>query len=108
MKVIIMRKFVADLHATCEDWADEIRSQAQAELERGKWHFVGVVAEAEIHFPYGQDTIVSRLESPGLWSVQSNSSEDYLNEVFAQEAATLKEMIEALRAGPVEYEVKTA
>ena len=102
MKIIITRKIVADPR---QEW-DGDNPQDQAEFDRGDWHLVGVFADAEIHFPYGKDSIVAHLQSPGLWGVQSHSGEDYFNEIFEEEAKTLKGMIEAFRSGPLEFEIK--
>jgi Bifunctional DNA primase/polymerase, N-terminal len=46
------------------------------------------------------------LKSPGLWGVQSHSGEDYFNEIFEEEAKTLKDMIEAFRTGQIEFEIR--
>lgn len=69
--------------------------------EHGYWQFIGVRAVASIKVPYGRDWIVTRIKSPGLWGIESDAGEDYLAEVFAEEKATLLEMLESLK----EYEV---
>ena len=101
MKIIITRKIVDDPD---QHW-DGDNEQDRLEFERGDWHLVGVYAEAEIHFPYGEDFIIGKLKSPGLWGVQSHSGEDYFNKIFEEEVKTLKGMIEAFRSGPLEYEI---
>lgn len=89
MKIVISRKVVADEDAP---------------------GFLGCFASAELAFPYGQGTICCSLSSPGLWGIEPGSPEDssldaYLQSVFLEEVETLKGMIEALRLGPIEYEI---
>lgn len=69
--------------------------------ECGEWRYVGVRAKAEIKIPHGHDWIVSHISSPGLWGIESDSDESYLNEVYEEEKATLLGMLESLKA----YEV---
>lgn len=71
--------------------------QRMRDFNDGEWRFVGVIARATIKIPYGADFIVSTLDSPGLWGVESDSGDDYLNEAFGDERATLLEMLESLR-----------
>src|ERR1700678_2213090 len=79
-----------------DDWEDRL-----AEYRRGDFSFVGVRAKAKIRVPHGKDWILSEMTSPGLWGIESDSGEDYLQEVFEEEKATLLEMLESLH----EYEV---
>jgi hypothetical protein len=41
--------------------------------------------------------IVGRLESPGVWGIEDDSSRDYLAELFEAEKAVLLELIASLR-----------
>lgn len=68
-----------------------------AEYRRGDFHFVGVRAAIELQIPNrNQGYYIQRLESPGLWGIESDSGEDYFNEVFIEEKAILADMLEEL------------
>lgn len=86
VKVSFRRVEVEDTEAPSFDDCDLARKAA---FRRGEWHYIGVQAEATI-------TIISNgvgryyvLTSPGLWGIESDSGEKYLNEVFAEEKAAL-------------------
>lgn len=66
-------------------------------FDRGDWYWIGVRARAEIRVPYGQDFITTTIDSPGLWGVDSDCGEAYLDEVFQDEVATLRDMLDSLR-----------
>jgi hypothetical protein len=64
------------------------------------WFFVGVRAKATIKFPYGDNPdcwITSELLSPGLWAIESDSSEEYFREVYQEERAILIDMLASLK-----------
>ena len=67
-----------------------------AAYRNGDFSFVGVRAVATIKTPYGHDFIESKLTSPGLWGIESDSGETYFNEVFAEERAVLIGMLDAI------------
>ena len=71
------------------------------EYQRGNFDFVGVQAVAEIAVPYGKDWIMTCIKSPGLWGIESDSGQAYFDEVYAEERATLFDMLASLR----DYEV---
>lgn len=86
----------ADLSWLEDDSSREAEDRL-AEFHRGDWWMVGVRAVAEIRTPYGQGWIVSTMKSPGLWSVESDSSRDYLKAVYEEEKTTLLEMLASLK-----------
>jgi hypothetical protein len=52
-----------------------------------EWHFVGVRAKATIKFPYGANPdcwITSKLLSPGLWAIESDSGDAYFEQVYQE------------------------
>lgn len=68
-----------------------------AEYRRGEFGYVGVRASVEVQIPNRNlGYYVQRFESPGLWGIESDSGEDYFNEVFIEEEAILADMLEAL------------
>ena len=56
-------------------------------LQRGDWHFIGVIAKAEIVSGGG---ICQTIRSGGLWGVESDSGKEYLAEVAKEELDTLR------------------
>ena len=66
------------------------------ELRQGAFDFIGVRAAVELPIPYGKDRILSRIESPGLWGIESDSGEDYLETVFQEESNILAGMLAEL------------
>ena len=74
-----------------EGFADRL-----AEYRRGKFDYVGVRAAVELPIPFGKDRILTRIESPGLWGIESDSGEDYLESVFQEESAILADMLAEL------------
>lgn len=69
---------------------------------REEWWYVGVIARATIAVPYGKDFITMTIDSPGLWGVESDSGEDYIAQIFAEERATLVEMLNSLKTATIE------
>lgn len=69
--------------------------------QRGLLDFVGVIATANVRVPHGADWITFKIHSPGLWCIESDSGEEYFNEVFEEERRTLLGMLESLH----DYEV---
>jgi hypothetical protein len=67
-----------------------------AEYRRGEFDFVGLRASVEIPIPYGKDRILTRIESPGLWGIESDSGEDYFQSVFEEESQILADMLAEL------------
>lgn len=66
------------------DWHNEI------------WGYVGVRARATLFIPCGgQSFAVYTLDSPGLWGIESDAG-DYLQTVFDQEKAQLREHLAIL------------
>jgi hypothetical protein len=78
------------------------REEDQARLDAwrsGDWSFVGVRAKAILRFPYGTNPVcwtTSELLSPGLWSVESDSGDDYFRQVYEDERQTLAGILASL------------
>jgi hypothetical protein len=79
------------------------RQQDEARLaawRNDEWHFVGIRAKATIKIPHGtnpQCWITAELMSPGLWSIESDSGDAYLQEVYREERDILIEMLASLK-----------
>jgi len=67
-----------------------------AAYERGDFNFVGVQAQARCMVVRDQVGTLFNIESPGLWGIESDSGEDYFNEIYAEQLAELKDMLAAL------------
>ena len=73
-----------------------IEEDRQEALNRGEWGCIGIRAAVELPIPYGKDRILTRIESPGLWGIESDSGEDYLESVFHEESNILAGMLAEL------------
>ena len=74
-----------------EGFADRLEQYRQ-----GAFDFVGVRAAIELPIPFGKDRILTWIESPGLWGIESDSGEDYFDSVFQEEIAILADMLAEL------------
>jgi hypothetical protein len=76
-----------------QDEFERMHDEAKARMrawEAGEWNYVGVQARATIFVPIGGNSFSTyELLSPGLWSIESDSGEEYLNSVFEDEKASL-------------------
>jgi hypothetical protein len=67
-----------------------------AQYRQGAFDLIGVRASVELPIPYGKDRILTRIESPGLWGIESDSGEDYFDSVFQEESDILADMLAEL------------
>ncbi len=86
------RQLVAD---DCPD-TSYLEQGRLAQYRQGGFDFVGVRASVELPIPFGKDRILTRIESPGLWGIESDSGEDYLDSVFREESNILADMLAEL------------
>jgi hypothetical protein len=68
----------------------------QEQYRQGAFEFVAIRAAVELPIPFGADRILVKIESPGLWGIESDSDEDYLESVFQEESNTLADMLAEL------------
>jgi hypothetical protein len=68
-----------------------------AQLRAGEFTFVGVYARVVVFIPDadGKHKIIHEVRSPGSWGIEAGD-DDYLNQVFDEECATLEHMLGAL------------
>ena len=77
-----------------EGWEERL-----AAYQHGDFGYVGVQATTELRIPSDQGGwIAQTITSPGLWGIEDDSDQEYLNEVFEEERATLLDMLKALGA----------
>jgi hypothetical protein len=74
-----------------EGWEDR-----KVQYERGDFDFVGVRAVATLRIPHGCDYIDSKVESPGLWGIESDSDDEYVRSVYDEEVQLLTDMLNDL------------
>lgn len=88
------------LEQSDEQMGEGFEASAKERLEayrRGDWHMVGVRAKADIAITRNGVTVRHELTSPGLWGIESDSGEEYLESVFQEEKAALGADLEAIR-----------
>ena len=73
-----------------------------AGFRRGEWSFIGIRARAHITITRDRHSTTYTLDSPGLWGIESDSCEEYLASVFAEECAVLRADIKALKNAQVQ------
>jgi len=72
-------------------YRDQDRARREA-YERGDFSFVGVRAEAQVVV----EGVTQTLTSGGLWGVESDSGEDYVEDAALQEYDALREILKAV------------
>lgn len=81
----------------------DYRAEDEARLtawRRDEWHFVGIRARAIIKIPYGtnpQCWITSELLSPGLWGIESDSGDEYFQQVYQEECQIIMTMLTSMK-----------
>jgi hypothetical protein len=66
----------------------------RAEHEQGEWHLVGCRAEAEVVI--APETTVQTLRSGGLYGIESDSEQEYLDEVVHGEWSRLRDVLKTV------------
>lgn len=89
-----------------EDFAEQMRiaEERMAAFDRGQWGFIGIRARAHCLIARNGVGTVFSLESAGLWGIEGDSGDEYLNSVFEDEKADLLDMIECMKAPILEKE----
>jgi hypothetical protein len=81
---------------------DEFADRREA-YQRGDFTFVGVVAEADVVI----EGTVQTLKSGGLWGIESDSDEAYIEEVALEEYNGLRDVLKAVGVSTSEAPVGT-
>jgi hypothetical protein len=81
-----------DDRATPSDYGCDDNERIEA-WRCGYWSYIGISAEAEICVVENGSGTLYSLRSAGLWGIESDSNEEYLNEVFRDECGELKRHI---------------
>ena len=80
-----------------EDYREEDQARLDA-YNNGEWQFIGIRAIAHIQIIANGIGATFRLESPGLFGIEDDSGEEYLDEAFAEECDNLKGYIAKLQS----------
>lgn len=78
-----------------EDYREADQERLDA-FNRGEWYMVGVRARAKGFIVYNGTGTAVNLDSAGVWGVESDSGDEYLNELYHEQVIELKAMIEAI------------
>lgn len=68
----------------------ELSKERYEALVAGDWHFIGIRAVASITLVRNGVSITHELASAGLWGIESDSGEEYLEEVYRDEVCNLQ------------------
>jgi hypothetical protein len=103
IEIEMVKTYDQDAHPNDYLFQDpQYREQDQARLKawrNDEWHFVGIRAKATIKIPHGSNPecwITSDLSSPGLWGVESDSGDEYFQQVYQEERDELLQMLASL------------
>lgn len=77
-------------------WRNAADRDRLAAFQEGAWHLIGIQAKADIIVRRDGRPVAKSVTSPGMWGIDSDSDESYLDDVFAAECDRLADMIEAL------------
>lgn len=92
------------LGCTVEEIEEYVR-QDEARLAAyyaNEWHMIGIRAVATIWIEREGYLTNYTITSPGIWGIESDSGDDYLAEVYADEQAILRADIEAMKGAEVQ------
>lgn len=77
------------------DYKEEDQARLDA-FNSGDWHMLGILVRAELVV----NGVPQTIQSPGLWAIESDSGNDYLNEVAGDEYEQLLEILSQLGVKP--------
>jgi len=78
-------------------WLDDVADRQRLEAyDHGFWNMIGVRAKATFLIPLNGHYVIQTITTPGLWGIESDSDEDYLDDVYAAECAQLSSMLATL------------
>ncbi len=63
-----------------------------AEYEDGAFGFIGIAAQIQVPVK----GVIQTIQSAGLWGIESDSGQKYLEEVFEEESDQLQEILEEM------------
>jgi hypothetical protein len=85
-------------------WIDEDHKRLE-DFENNKWDANGVIATARVKYPIGGNNWrLEWLSSGGLWGVESDCGDDYMQEVVDGELERLKQHLEKFGVNTSDFE----
>lgn len=91
-KVVIKQIYDSDADTSYLD-QDEFMDRQRA-YENGDFFYIGICAEATILTSYnGKDWLINTVSSGGLWGIESDSDESYLESVRMEEEHELRDVL---------------
>lgn len=79
---------------------DEEQRKAEERMEawlNDEWEFIGVMAKGTIYIPIGGKSFrVMELQSAGLWGIESDADDSYIESVFQEERDGLMDELKTL------------
>lgn len=60
------------------------------------WEMIGIRATAQVLIPMGGASNMQTIESPGLWGVESDSTDEYLHQIEDEQLDELRGILDAL------------
>ena len=82
---------------------DDEFADRRAEFERGDFAFVGVRAEADVVI----EGVTQTLTSGGLWGIESDSGDEYIEETALEEYDSLRDILKAVGVSTTQVPVGT-
>lgn len=71
--------------------------QRMESYNRGDWNMVGVKAAITLRIRISKGNwILQRIESPGIWGIESDAGEIYLDEIYQEECSVLMSMLQEM------------
>jgi hypothetical protein len=65
--------------------------------ERDEWNYIGIAANTNVFVPIGGESFFCFvLTSPGCFGIESDSGQEYLDEVYEEEKANLLGILKTL------------
>ena len=77
------------------EYADQDYARAES-YNAGDWWMIRVAATVTILIPVGDVQVIHTVTTPGLYGVESDSGDDYIASVYADECDVLVAMLEGL------------
>jgi hypothetical protein len=95
--VEITQERVSDADSDVSYLEQEGFEQRLDDYNNGRFSHIGIRARAKISIPQGRHQTVITIESPGLWGIETDSDESYLESIFRQERKILLDLISTLQ-----------
>jgi hypothetical protein len=94
--------FCADIsYLEQKEWKDRLE-----QYQNDEFYFIGILAKAEILIPTNipNSYKIETISSGGLWCIESDSGEEYFNEVASEQLYELKDYLKTLNVNIVNFE----